>query len=253
VRLNVHQWGDPAAPPVVCLHGITAHGRRFRRLAEERLAGRFRVLAPDLRGHGRSGWEPPWSLAQQLEDVVESVEACGVERAAWIGHSYGGRLALELAAQRPGLVERAVLLDPAIRILPHVGYDFAELQRADTTFESHEEAIQARLAANFPPPREMLEEETAEHLFERENGRLQYRYCHSAAVVMYSDICTHPPAPETLEAPALLVYAFQFGLVRDEQIDAYGDRAEVLPVAGGHDVYWDAFEQTADAVERFLG
>src|SRR5207244_9944259 len=60
--LQLHEWGDRTAPPVVALHGITGFGRRFRRLAEERLASRFRVLAPDLRGHGSSSWEPPWTI-----------------------------------------------------------------------------------------------------------------------------------------------------------------------------------------------
>src|SRR5918993_2408345 len=89
-----------------------AHGERFRRLAEERLAGRFRVLAPDLRGHGRSGWERPWTIAQHVEDLRETLEAAGVERAPVIGHSFGGRLTLELTAA--GVVERSVLLDPAV-------------------------------------------------------------------------------------------------------------------------------------------
>ena len=60
MRLHLHEWGSADAPPVVCLHGVTSHGARFAHLAE-RLSG-FRVLAPDLRGHGRSGWEPPWRL-----------------------------------------------------------------------------------------------------------------------------------------------------------------------------------------------
>src|ERR671929_544430 len=102
--LHLHEWGEPAAPPLVCLHGITAHGRRFRRLAEERLARRFRVLAPDLRGHGFSDWEPPWTIAAHAADVLETVEAAGVERAAWVGHSFGGRPVLELAALAPGRI-----------------------------------------------------------------------------------------------------------------------------------------------------
>src|SRR5919202_3277382 len=121
--LHLHEGGEPAAPPLVCLHGITAHGRRFRRLAEERLARRFRILAPDLRGHGLSEWEPPWTLATFTADVLETIEAAGVERAAWVGHSLGGRLLLELAAHEPGRIERAALLDPAIQLLPHVGLD----------------------------------------------------------------------------------------------------------------------------------
>jgi lipase len=78
MRLHVHEWGDPDAPTVVCLHGVSAHGRRFRKLAEERLAYHFRVLAPDLRGHGRSSYEPPWGIATQLADVIETVRGEGI-------------------------------------------------------------------------------------------------------------------------------------------------------------------------------
>src|SRR5919204_3212686 len=111
--LRLHEWGDRHALPVVCLHGVTGHGRRFRRLAEERLARSFRVLAPDLRGHGFSEWEPPWTIATHVADVLETVAAAGVERAAWLGPSLGGRPILELAPLEPGRVERARLLDPA--------------------------------------------------------------------------------------------------------------------------------------------
>ena len=51
--LQLHEWGDRTAPPVVALHGIGGFGRRFRKLAEEHLEG-YRVVAPDLRGHGSS-------------------------------------------------------------------------------------------------------------------------------------------------------------------------------------------------------
>jgi lipase len=254
--LHLHEWGDRLALPVVCLHGVTAHGRRFRRLAEELLARRFRVLAPDLRGHGLSEWEPPWTLATHVADVLETVEAAGVERAAWVGHSLGGRLVLELAALAPERVERAALLDPAIQLLPHVGFDLAEDQRRDRYFASPEEAVQDRLASDDRTPREAVEEEAREHLVAGRDGRLRYRYCRSAAVSLYGELCTPPPPPESLRAPALLVHADRFGLVRDDQLELYramlGDRLRVVPVHGGHVVYWDAFEQTADALEELL-
>jgi lipase len=256
MELNVHAWGDPTAPPLVCLHGVTAHGRRFRRLAEERLARTFRVLAPDLRGHGNSDWEPPWTIATHAHDVLETLDAAGIRRACWVGHSFGGRLALELAALAPERMERVALLDPAIQLLPHVGYDRAEGERADKTFGSPEEAIAARLETGEPTPREHLEEEMAEHLVRRADGRYRYRYCQSAVVSMYGELCTPPPPPETIRFPALLLYADQFGLVRDDQIDAYraalGELLQVVTVPGGHMVYWDAYQQTADALEEFL-
>jgi lipase len=254
--LRLHEWGDPDAPPVVCLHGVTGHGRRFHRLAKERLADRFRVLAPDLRGHGFSDWEPPWTIAAHLDDVLESVDAAGVERATWLGHSFGGRLILELAALDAGRIDQAVLLDPAIDLLPHVGYNQAEDHRRDRVFDSVEEAIRARLEMSPTTPREFVDEEAREHLVEGGDGRFRWRYCQSAVVSAYGDLCTPAPPPETLRVRTLLVHAQEFGLVRDDQLEAYrgalGDWLEELAVPGGHLVLWDAYRETAEAVALFL-
>jgi lipase len=256
VLLQLHEWGDQAAPPVVCVHGLNAHGRRFRKLAEERLAHRFRVLAPDLRGHGSSSWEPPWTISTHAHDLLETLDDVSVRNARWVGHSFGARLVLELAALAPERIERAALLDPAIQLLPHVGYDFAERERLDRAYESPEAAIAARLAAGAPTPPEYLEEENREHLVQHADGKFRFRYCQSAVVCMYAELCTPPPPPETLRVPTLLLHARDFGLVREDQLEHYqralGDLIAVVEVAGGHIVYWDAYEETAAAVERFL-
>jgi lipase len=252
MKLHVHEWGDPDAPPLVCLHGVTAHGRRFRKLAEERLASCFHVLAPDLRGHGRSAWEPPWNFAQLLDDVVETV---GV-RGTWLGHSLGGRLVLDLIARSRGLVDRAVLLDPAIQLLPNVALDLAEQQRQDTSYASVEEAIEARRLISALTPVGFLEEEMEEHLRRSPDGRLRFRYCRAAAVTVYGELSTPPPSPETLRVPTLVVHAREFGLVRDNQLEALRAApgpVEAVAVPGGHVVYWDAYEETADAIDAFLG
>lgn len=254
--LQLHEWGDRAAPPIVALHGIGGFGRRFRKIAEERLASRFRVLAPDLRGHGSSSWEPPWTIATHAADVLETIEAAGVERAAFVGHSYGGRLILELADLHPDRIERVALLDPAIQLLPHVGFDFAERERSDGAFAAPEEAIAERRLYGDPTPPSFIEEDVREHLVQGPDGLYRYRYCRSAVVTGYGELCTPPPPPETLRVPALLVHAGEFGLVREEQIEAYrtvlGDLLEVVAVPGGHMVFWDAYQPTADALERFL-
>ena len=254
--LQLHEWGDPGAPVVVCVHGVNAHGRRFRKLADERLAGRFHVLAPDLRGHGSSDWEPPWTIDTHVHDLLETLDDTGVRSAHWIGHSFGGRLVLELAALDADRIDRAVLLDPAIQLLPHVGFDFAERERVDRAYDSPEEPIDERLATGVPTPRGYLEEENREHLVRHPDGKFRFRYCQAAVVSMYGELCTPAPAPETLRMPALLVHAGQFGLVREEQLQEYeralGDRIEIVEVPGGHIVYWDAFDETADAIETFL-
>src|SRR6266536_2253020 len=182
MQLHVHEWGDAAAPPLVCLHGVTGHGERFRRLAEERWATRFHVLAPDLRGHGRSGWEQPWTNATHLADLVETFDSGPAD---WVGHSWGGRLVLELAARHPERVRRAVLLDLAIQVLPHVALHVAEQERQEPLYTSAEDYVDRREDA---PPRELVLEDAVQHCEPLPGGRLRRRTCQAAVVTIYGEL-----------------------------------------------------------------
>ena len=251
MKLHVHEWGDPAAPPLICLHGVTGHGERYRRLAEEHWAKRFHVIAPDLRGHGRSDWEPPWAYPTYVADLVDTADALGIGEADWVGHSFGGRLVLELAAAHPARIRRAVLLDPAIHVLPHIALQTAEHERADAVYASAEEYADSR-ADGPTTPRAFVLEDAAQHCDALGDGRLRRRTCQPAMVSIYGEIASEPPPPETLRAPTLLVYAPAYGLVRDEQLDAYADRAEIVDVPGMHMVMWDAYDEVASLVDDFL-
>jgi lipase len=254
VKLHLHEWGDADRPALVCLHGVTAHGRRFRRLAEERLARRFHVVAPDLRGHGRSDWKPPWRLETHVDDVLETLDALQIATATWLGHSFGGRLLLEAASREPARVMRAILLDPAIDLLPHVALQVAEDARRERVYASAEAAMGDRLAADPANPLEALEEEMREHLAEGSDGLLRPRYSQAAVVAAYGELAAPAPGPQ--HVPTLLVYSPSYGLVRDEHLSAYAsaldDLLRVVPVGGGHMVYWDAYDATADAIQKFL-
>jgi lipase len=251
VKLNVHEWGDADAPPVVCLHGVTAHGERFKQLAEERWAEHFHVLAPDLRGHGRSGWDGPWDFETHVADLVETVDALGLEQPDWVGHSFGGRLVLELAARHPERIGRAALLDPAIDILPHVAEFMAEVESAEPIVDSPEESVMSRYDAGEIDVSRALADVPLHHDV-LPDGRLRRRTSQDAVVSIYRELATASPPPETLTMPALLVYSPTYGLVRDDHLAAYAGRVEPVPVPGLHMVMWSAFDETADAVLRFL-
>jgi lipase len=250
--LYVHDWGEPDAPVVVCLHGIYAHGRRFRRLAEERLAERFRVVAPDLRGHGRSEWEPPWDLDTHVTDLMETI----AEPADWIGHSFGGRLALELSARSPERVKRLVLLDPAIWVPPPIALERAEADRVERAFASPTEALENRIASAKLAPRSAFEEEVAEHLVRSEDGRWRWRFSQASTIAVYGQLAKPPPDFGTIRSPTLLVRGAETEVVPEVLVDAcregWGAPLEILTVPGGHIPLWDAFDETADAIERFL-
>jgi lipase len=253
--LDVHEWGDPRGEPLICLHGVTGYAGVYERLAEERWSNR-RVLAFDLRGHGRSGWEPPWTFATHVADLVETSAGLGLSAADWVGHSFGGRLVLELAAVHPQLVRRACLLDPAIQLLPHIALAVADLERREPVYPSVEDYVQERQVAYPGSPRAAMEHEAAQHLELQRDGSFRRRTCQPAAVSIYGELASAPPSPSTLAAETLLLYAPAYGLVHEEQIDAYraalGSRLRVVEVPGMHMVQWDAFDQVAGAVDDFL-
>jgi lipase len=254
--LHVHEWGDRRGEPLVCLHGVTGYAGVYQRLAEERWSRR-RVLAFDLRGHGRSGWEPPWTFATYVADLAETMAALGLSTADWVGHSFGGRLLLELAAAHPQLLRRAALLDPAIQLLPQVAMDAAEFERREPVYASAEDYVQERLLLYPDSRRPPIEHEAAQHLELRQDGSLRRRTCQAAAVAIYGELASGPPSPSTLAAETLLLYAPAYGLVQAEQIEAYraalGDRLRIVEVPGMHMLQWDAFDEVAAAVERLCG
>ncbi len=254
MSLTRYEWGEPGLPALVCLHGVTSHGRHFAKLAE-RLADRFHVIALDLRGHGSSSWEPPWNLEQHVADVLETAPE---QRCAWLGHSFGGRVAYEAAAAAPERVERLVLLDPAIRIPPDIGVAAAENARRDRSYVSFAEGIDRRYEESVltTAPRELVEDELRVHLLEDDDGRWRYLYCQSTVVAAYGEMTRQPPPFEQVRIPTLLVLGETSYLPYDELLgahqDALGELLEVARIPAGHTVLWDALDETASAVERFL-
>ncbi len=253
MTLALQEWGDPGAPRVVCLHGVRNHGKHFAKLAGA-LPG-YHVLAPDLLGHGLSAWEPPWDIETHLDAIVETV---GARPAILIGHSFGGRLAFELAARAPKLVPKLVLLDPVVVLPGHVALAAADSNRNDKSYVSFDELIDRRYEESqlHGAPRELVVEDLASHVEAGDDGRMRYRYSRSAVVAAFGEMASQPPRFEDVRIPTLLVLGERSYLPYDHLLEAHdaalGQLLQVATVPGGHTVLWDAFDETASAISAFL-
>jgi pimeloyl-ACP methyl ester carboxylesterase len=111
-RMAYVEFGNPAAPAVVCVHGLTRNGRDFDPLAET-LAARFHVICPDLPGRGKSDWLPAGALyqpASYVQALAHLLAALG-KPVAWVGTSLGGICGMMLAAAGNTPITRMVLND----------------------------------------------------------------------------------------------------------------------------------------------
>ncbi len=109
-ELTVAEWGDPAAEPLLAIHGITASHLAWLMVAEQ-LPER-RIIAPDLRGRGRSDALPgPYGMPRHASDLVAVLDGLGLDRVQVTGHSMGAFVAVAMAAAAPERVTDLVLVD----------------------------------------------------------------------------------------------------------------------------------------------
>jgi pimeloyl-ACP methyl ester carboxylesterase len=116
-RMGYVEFGNPAAPAVVCVHGLTRNGRDFDPLAEA-LAENFHVICPDLPGRGQSDWLPHGGLYQPPTYVaaLSHLLAALNKPVMWVGTSLGGICGMLLAGMTNTPITRMVLND----IGPHI-------------------------------------------------------------------------------------------------------------------------------------
>ncbi len=98
-----------SGPPLLLVHGLMVTGEMFEPVIEH-FATRYRVIVPDLRGHGRSrGLPPPYTVAQLASDLARLLDHLGIASTAVLGYSQGGAIAQQLALDHPKRCDRLVL------------------------------------------------------------------------------------------------------------------------------------------------
>lgn len=108
-------------PPIALLHGLSANANEFCGLVDAGLSPRFRVIAPDLRGRAHS--DKPltgYSMQEHADDVIALLDFLEIDEVVIGGHSFGGLLAIFMAANYPERISRVIVIDAAIEMHPQV-------------------------------------------------------------------------------------------------------------------------------------
>ena len=272
-RLRVWEWGDPAGPAVVCCHGAYDHGRMWDGLAPMLAARGFRVLAPDLRGHGDSGRNASaqfW-MASALDMALL---ARGLDLpVGWIGHSYGARKAIYVAGIWPELARWVVSIDglgpPAQTFADkdpaeaaRAGLDNAvrALTAPPRVFRSREEMVERRMRVNTRIPREWAEHLVRHGTVETEGG-FAWKVDPMYAVGLPGSFSLerHHAESRQLRCPTLVLTGGEPDTWAELSAEEKRERLTHLPTArhvvvagAGHYVHIEQPESVMAAVDVFL-
>ena len=259
-RLAWVEYGDPAAPVVVCMHGLTRNGRDFDPLAEA-LSDRFRVICPDLPGRGRSDWLPdatlynPLSYALAMSHLLARLDT----EVSWVGTSLGGTVGMLAAAAADTPLHRLVLNDigpfiPAaalVRIRDYIGGvpEFADL----AALEAHLRRIHAPFGSLTDAQWQHLAAHSARTLA---NGRLALHYDPAIAIPF---LAVEPTAVsmwatwEQIHIPVLAIRGASSDLLEQNTVDrmvSAGAKLHTVADAGHAPALMDA--PTIAVIRDFL-
>ena len=110
MQLNYSEQGG--GDPVFLIHGLFGSLSNLGNLARA-LASNYRVISVDLRNHGDSPHDSKMGLLSMAEDMVELMDALSIDEAYFVGHSLGGKVAMQLAMTCPDRVKSLVVADMA--------------------------------------------------------------------------------------------------------------------------------------------
>ena len=250
-RLAYREWGDPTAPPLILIHGITSCSLSWVRVAE-RLAGTYRVIVTDNRGHGDSAApHTGYRFEDQAEDTARLMAALHIQSARVIGHSWGGAIAVSLATgPHAARVQRLILEDPLVGL---------SAERAATIADGYVAQVGlTRAEALAKLPTVVKPEWTAADAAGKLDA-MQKGHQHAVQAVFTENSGTDlVPRYAQLRCPILMVLAPADlgGIVpaaRLAEIRRTAPNVRIVTVAGAdHNVHRTRFDQFMDTIEPFL-
>ncbi|MCR9215122.1 MAG: alpha/beta hydrolase [Proteobacteria bacterium] len=112
IKLHYVDWGNPEAPPLLLIHGGRDHCRNWDWIAEE-LRHDWHIIAPDLRGHGDSGWSTDgnYNLQGYVYDIAQLIHQKELNPVTIVSHSMGGNIALRYTGLYPDNVKKLVAIE----------------------------------------------------------------------------------------------------------------------------------------------
>jgi lipase len=239
---------------LLALHGVYGHGNRYVRLADG-LPG-VTVVAPDLRGHGRSPKHGPYTIDQHVRDLGPLLRRMG-PRTVVLGHSYGGLLAWELARANHDQLSALVLVDPAIAMDKEEARREQEAAKEPQRWPDAGAAYTALMAERLPEAQWSVALDVAVGLARDDSGWFRPVWAPEAVKAAWDHVAQRLQ-PSPWRGPTLLIEA---GREKGRYVSPWliknmrqqlGDRLEHVVMDAPHSITAERPAELAELVSQLL-
>jgi esterase len=201
MQLNFRSFGR--GEPLIILHGLFGSHGNWHSVSQS-LADQYQSFALDLRNHGESPHNSRMDYPVMADDVMEFMDRQGLDRAHLLGHSLGGKVAMQFALEHPGRVKRLLVLDICPRVYPpHHQEILSALLELDLfvcrTRADVERALEPRI------PDLALRRFLLKNLHRDSNGGLHWRFGLREIQANYHRLCEAVPVTTPFDHPTLFL------------------------------------------------
>lgn len=253
MELFYNQYGQNG-PSLLILHGLLGASGNWHTLSRTAFKEVATVYAVDQRNHGRSPHADQIDYPSMAADIDQFVSRHGLERVHLLGHSMGGKTAMQTALTYPEMIDRLIVVDIAPKAYSPSHEDIlSALARIDPSEYTDREAIDNDLAEDISSwgVRQFL-------LKNLHYDGEQYSWTMNLEAIRahYDEIISDIPGQGTFEGPTLFIRGEDSDYIMDDDVPAIRERfptAEVVTIEGaGHWVHADQPEALAEVVTNFL-
>ena len=247
------QYGTDG-PPLLILHGLLGASGNWHTLSRSVFSEVATVYTLDQRNHGRSPHADRFDYPAMAQDVYDFIETHNLAPVTLMGHSMGGKTAMQLSLTQPEVVERLLIVDMAPRAYPPQHRPLIEaLQRLDLSAYDRRADIDDALAEDIPsyPIRQFLLKN-----LQHDDGTYTWQMNLEGIAATYDNVNAAITADGTFEGPTRVIRGETSSYVTDADvahIRTLFPNTEVITIPGaGHWVHADAPDAFADAVVEAL-
>lgn len=252
MRLHYREYGE--GPPVVLLHGLLGSSENWHTIART-LSQDYRVVVPDLRNHGKSPHSDDFSYPLLASDLLELIRSMRLMKPILVGHSMGGKTAMELALEFPD-IPRAVVVEDMIpgQTEGMAGKHIRMLLELDLARAAFRNDIESQLLRKINDRRLVLF--LLKNLVRNKDKSFSWRSNLKALITNYDGIWKGLKPGRMWEGPVLFLRGSESAVVMDESFEEIFDffpRAKILTVENaGHWVHVDNADEFILHLEKFV-
>ncbi len=252
MRLHFQSYGS-GNRALVILHGLLGSSDNWHTIG--RVFGNYvRVFTVDARNHGRSPHSEIFNYKAMAEDVREFLEQQRISSAHLLGHSMGGKTAMQFALTYPTMVDKLVVVDIAPRAYEsHHDYIFDAISSLGLNVVTSRKEIDAALATKIASP--VTRQFVMKNLARDDSGTFRWKLNLNAIGRNYDEVNKALDSSKHFDKPTLFVKSNKAGYITADDegaIQTMFPRSKVIGVDVGHWIHAEAPEEFARIVLDFL-